>query len=404
VTVADNSLDQIISRLRRSLSESGARNLCITTERGRGYRLMADVRRVSAVASRGNASVLYEATCDPHAHHFFSQALTLSARPGPDNLGAAFELVQQALALDPQFAPALAYRALLRTVFVAFDLPMDDSLAIAEREARQALAIDPALSYGHHGLANVSAARGAWNDAAEHYETASALERAPHARISRTYQLFQSVGHMQRSLTETESLDRFAPSQPLGTFAQALASMLLGHDAEAQRHADRACTLGWPRTNSALQDIYFQLALRGRRFSEAADSMNASLGRSMRAAGGAEAVKLLCAALHLCEQRKRAIAALVALVQRLPANELGLVDRKRMVLWLTLLGGLEQAFDLMNRSLDHLSRRGMVGTSWGMLWMPEMQSFRRDPRFEHVAARMRLPDYWRRHGPPDESL
>jgi hypothetical protein len=365
VAVGDNSLDQVISRLRRVLSQSGARHSCIGTERGRGYRFMADVTQIDIAAVEPPSRLLpgEAGATHPHAHQFYLQARTLSARPGPENLRAASELLQEALTLDPHFAPALAYRALLRTVFVAFDWSEEDALAIAEREARQALEIDPALACGHHGLANVSAARGAWNNAAEHFETACQLEPAPHARVSRIYQLYQSVGHLQRSLRDAGHFDRFAPSQPLGTFVAALSSMLLGRDSDAQRYADRACALGWPRTNPAMQDIYFQLAIRSRRFREATDFMNAAHPRSMRNAGAAAAVDLMCATLAADEERKHAVAALGAVVERIHENELGLVDCRRFVLWLTMLDALDPAFDVINRSLSHFARRGMVGTS-----------------------------------------
>jgi hypothetical protein len=55
--------------------------------------------------------------------------LTLSLRLHPGNRKASLELLRQALALNPVFAAPLAYRALLRTVFVAFDLPMPDAVS-----------------------------------------------------------------------------------------------------------------------------------------------------------------------------------------------------------------------------------------------------------------------------------
>lgn len=69
-----------------------------------------------------------------------------------------------------------------------------------------------------------------------------------------------------------------------------------------------------------------------------------------------------------------------------------------------MLDALDEAFQLANASLDHFARSGMVGTQWGMLWMPEMRPFRRDARFQRFVERLRLPDYWRHHGPPDSEI
>jgi hypothetical protein len=38
------------------------------------------------------------------------------------------------------------------------------------------------------------------------------------------------------------------------------------------------------------------------------------------------------------------------------------------------------------------------------LWAPEMRAFRRDPRFARFANGLKLTEYWRRYGPPDECV
>ncbi len=75
--------------------------------------------------------------------------------------------------------------------------------------------------------------------------------------------------------------------------------------------------------------------------------------------------------------------------------------RKRLILWYTRLGALDLAFDLAERSLDVYGREEHVGGAWGVLWVPEMQPFRDDPRFQHFASRLRLIEYWSEYGPPD---
>lgn len=158
------------------------------------------------------------------------------------------------------------------------------------------------------------------------------------------------------------------------------------------------------RSATALQDIYFQLAIRGGRFGDAAESMSSAISASMRRAGAAEAIGYFCAALEAPAGRHGAVAALSALVGRIPPDELGLVDRRRLVLWFTMLEALDTAFEVANASLDHFASSSMIGTQWGMLWMWEMRPFRRDPRFQRLVARLRLSDYWQRHGPPDDEV
>jgi hypothetical protein len=72
------------------------------------------------------------------------------------------------------------------------------------------------------------------------------------------------------------------------------------------------------------------------------------------------------------------------------------------MLWLTMLGDLEAAYAFLGRCLEHYAQGGTVGSAWGFLWLPEMQAFRRDARFQDFIARLRLIDYWREYGPPDD--
>jgi hypothetical protein len=88
-------------------------------------------------------------------------------------------------------------------------------------------------------------------------------------------------------------------------------------------------------------------------------------------------------------------------VSELPASELGMVNRKRVLVWLTLLGALDEAFAFMHQSLDQFARVGTIGNAWGILWTQEMQPLRRDPRFQGVVERLHLGEFWRVHGPPD---
>jgi hypothetical protein len=72
--------------------------------------------------------------------------------------------------------------------------------------------------------------------------------------------------------------------------------------------------------------------------------------------------------------------------------------------WAVLLGDLDLAFHIGHRSLDHFEREQAVPviTFVPQLWLPEMQPFRRDPRFhELIAQRLNLMEYWKEYGPPD---
>ncbi len=69
--------------------------------------------------------------------------------------------------------------------------------------------------------------------------------------------------------------------------------------------------------------------------------------------------------------------------------------------WCTMLGALDPAYDVANEGLDRFRRSGTIGGSWGGLWIPEMRPFRQDPRFQALADRLGLIEYWKQYGPPD---
>ncbi len=91
--------------------------------------------------------------------------------------------------------------------------------------------------------------------------------------------------------------------------------------------------------------------------------------------------------------------------RNLPPHELDQPLRKRLILWHTMLGDLDAAFGFLARTLDHYARHGDRGVRLGgVLWLPEMQPFRADPRFQKFAARIGWLDYWREYGPPDDPI
>jgi DNA-binding winged helix-turn-helix (wHTH) protein len=400
VFVADNSLDQLVSQLRRALGSVTDATL-IVTERGRGFRFTAPVVVHEQPASQDKSASAAHHSRVPQAQQSYLQARALALRPTPENLTAACELLRRALTLDPDFAHALAYLAMLRTVFVAFDIPMEDALGRAEEEARRALAIDAGLARGHQALGNVLVARGDWSEAEHHFEAACRLEEDPDASVTRIWQLTQSAGYLRLAHQQASEIDELAPSQPLPAIARALAASLLGFDADAQRYADGAAALGWPRTQGSLKDVYFLIAVRAKEYQKAQDCLTENLPAPMGAAGAAQAFHLMRLAFEDNRQCGTAVAALRRLAHGVAPEHLGMTDRKRILLWQTMLGALDNAFDFAHQSLDHFARSGMIGISWGMLWLPEMEPFRADGRFQSIIERLRLMDYWIQRGPPD---
>jgi DNA-binding winged helix-turn-helix (wHTH) protein len=397
VVVEENSLNQHVSMLRRVLGEAPGEHRFIATIPGRGYRFVADVhsvefRRPSPAPPRSR---------DIEADHLYTQALALSLRPSTENTRGAIELLQEALRRDARFARAASLLAVQYTTCVIFDFPVADALACAEREAERALRLDPADGTTHGAVGVVEAVRGNWISSATHLRTSRALGSDAFTSGMESGYLTQSVGHTRRALHDAEQTFRAAPTQPMGAQMLALTHLCLGNDGEALRYADVSVRLGQSRTVAPLPEIYALLALRAGRHPDAAAHLIAGLSPRVHAAGGSKAIESLCAALEHQAPRGAATAALDDLESRLQPEDLDQPMRKRLLLWLTMLADQDAAYAFLWRCLDHYARAGTVGSAWGFLWLPEMQAFRSDPRFQQFISRVRLIDYWREYGAPD---
>jgi tetratricopeptide (TPR) repeat protein len=343
-------------------------------------------------------------THDLEAYHLYMQAVPLFLRPTEANLRGAIELLQRAVERDPEFGRALSMLAIQYALSVFLDYSMTDALAVAERAAARALELDPRDGVAHDALGALSALRGDWLAAENHFGTAALLSSDPLTNGHRCIFVTTPVGHVRRSLQQAHEVFHATKGQPLGAMLLAVLHTHLGMDAEALRWADKAVALGQPRTVRPVPEIYATFALRAGRHDEAASHWIADLSPQMHAAGAAQAVESICVAWeHDPAQRPVAIEVLNRVEARLPPYELDRVTWtcRRLLTWYVMVGALDHAYRLADRSLAQYRRTGTIG-AWGFLWIPEMASFRRDPRFQAFVSQLgNLMEYWHQHGPPD---
>jgi hypothetical protein len=150
-----------------------------------------------------------------------------------------------------------------------------------------------------------------------------------------------------------------------------------------------------------LADLLALLAQRGGDVPQAVAHMQAVLPPRLHDAALDALLGGLCAAGLAEPQRQQLAARLGRTAASLTAAELDPPMRKRLLLWFTQLAALDAAYALADSSLDHFGHEGTVGGAWGVLWLPEMQPFRDDERFQLFARRLRLFEYWSEYGPPD---
>jgi TolB-like protein/tetratricopeptide (TPR) repeat protein len=333
-------------------------------------------------------------TRDPEAYRLYLQGRVAT-------MPAALDLFQQALARDPQFARAYAASAQVRMNLASLGNVDANTISEAEREARYAFALEPQLCEASAALGTISAWRGNWLEAAGAFHEAIRLgpDDSRPTSLHAIYVL-NTTGHLQETLEQIDHAYRHAPAS-VGIIATlGTTYTLLGKTAEAVRYANLVVSLGGAE-HPLVQFVQVWAAIRNGEYEKAAEIEMKARWSGLRSDVGRGTIRHVFEALGGRARPDEAARQLRTLLEQSNAAE-PLAQRKEDGISLSvLLGDLDLAFDSANRWLDQFARSGTIGTAWGVLWMPELRPFRRDPRFQAVAARLKLFDYWKRYGPPD---
>jgi TolB-like protein/Flp pilus assembly protein TadD len=335
-------------------------------------------------------------TQDPEAYRLYLQALSAGT------LRTGIALLTQAIARDPRFARAYAERARLRVAEVALGGIVPNALTDAEQDANKALALDPRLPAAHVALGMLSAWRGDWLAAESNFQGAVQLDPADAEPPSfRAIFVLMSTGHMHQAAQDALEIHARAPASAMYAVFLGNIYLLMGMDVQALRYRNLAISLG-DRDDPLITVNQIWTAIRSGRYAEAAELDLAALTPAERSPERSATIRQVYAAFGAPAQRAQAARSLRALLQELRRTEPDAQHREDWILWSAKLGDLDLAFDAANWSLDQSVRLGTVGTTWGFLWMPEMRPFRQDPRFQAFVTRLKLFDYWKQYGPPDD--
>ena len=296
----------------------------------------------------------------PDAYLAYLKALSLSQRPSAGSIAGSIDLLRRAIKDSPQFPRARSLLAIQHTMEVMFGYAGASALQLAREEAAQALALDEYNGETWCAAGVIDCLGGQWTRAEERFRIAHSLTADPLVSGLRCSWLTLSVGQLARAMQQAEHTLQVAPTHPIGVQMMATLHLALGHDESARRFAQLSIEQGQSATMAPLSDLFALLERRAGRPEELARIS------AEPAAGGLDPPM-----------------------------------RKRRMLWHTCQGALDDAFALAFDSADHYARDGMVGGAWGVLWLPEMQPFRDDARFQLFARRLRLFEYWSEYGPPD---
>jgi TolB-like protein/Tfp pilus assembly protein PilF len=347
-------------------------------------RAIGDEMKVRVVGSGGSESAV-SGTKNLKAHDLYLRGLALWQVRRDDELWAAIDSLEQAIAADPGYAEAWGGLALCYSVIADYTVRITqaDAFSKAREAAERALALDPTLAESYAALGNVESN-------AEHHETAVALlKRAialkpsfatAHQWLGTTLML---TGEREESLA---SLERAAALDPRSLIvASNYASMLM----IAGRNADAiaACepTLAYaPGSFLCVQEIGPAYLLDGKRdlarryYDQWAKNWGTGTDRQV-------------AALFDALSGRGDVAAFARRLAATPDRSWNdpksgdLLSDWDIPLMLVLLDQKELALEYIRTA------NGSANLAWSML-MPALDPIRCDARFRDKVAKMKIRD------------
>jgi TolB-like protein/Flp pilus assembly protein TadD/class 3 adenylate cyclase len=151
-------------------------------------------------------------TTDPKAYALFLQARELGRQSNAETFAKSDALFQQALEIDPRYAPAWERLAANFNNKVGMGLvSSQEGFARAREAVDKALAIDPDYAPAHADLGNIAMYGNDLAGAARHYQKALALNPTDLSVLGNVATFLQSLGRLDEALTLEEALVRRDP-------------------------------------------------------------------------------------------------------------------------------------------------------------------------------------------------
>jgi tetratricopeptide (TPR) repeat protein len=394
--VSAETIAQRIKIVRQLLGDNAANPRYIAGLRGHGYRVLSLLVPLQEAGPAAGG--------DPRVYELYVQARA-TVHGTSASKDDALRFLDEALALDPEFAPALAYRALLLAGSVPLTGAPRSVLVGAEQDAVRALTRDAGLADAHVARGLIHADRRQWLEADARFGAARAIDPAS-AFVNNLYALsvLRPTGQLARARDQLTDTYRASPADGFTLHELTLTHSLLGEDTEMSRYARLTETLSG-RTRHPWDVVWAFARADARRgaFAQAEAWANQALPPVLHAQGGAEVLNAFYAALAKPSETARACRAIESFAPALEGLQVDGRTRAFFIASLAALGSLEGAYQLIDRFLFAAGNE-----HWSVdlsdLWLPEMQLFRADARFAGLVEQLGLARYWHALGLSPELL
>jgi TolB-like protein/DNA-binding winged helix-turn-helix (wHTH) protein len=314
------------------------------------------------------------------AYELFLKGRAALHNRSTESLRNARVYFEEALALDPQFAPAHAGLAQFYLIsHVYLNLDFERTRILAYQSSRKALESDPHNVDGLMVTAAVAADAGDYETATQQFQDALKLQPG-NAQAQQWYgETLIALGYLARGRDRIETALQLNPLAGSTVSVRAKAATFFLHD-------DKLLMLGSEGVSLGARMAPRELAVHYSRVGDAS-AYERQLTKYHEIVGiDASAASLLAAAMA------------------------GTLDRIELLNRLSPLGvprdnyfARDFAFlDMPHEALDGLLRGGALGNGFSSdMWLPEFKKSRELPQFVAYVESLGFSEYWRRHGPPD---
>jgi adenylate cyclase len=330
-----------------------------------------------AIEQRGTANV--------EAYDKYLRARALLHHQGAAELLRAMQIFREALALDPNFAPAWRglYLAHRDAILYAAE-STEEALGGMDAAARHISALAPDAWWGHALRADQLTAQHRWCEAEAAAE--AALVSAPASEVDAvwTYLNFLiGVGRMEEAVPCAERTRRADPLSLLASVVVCGALEFSGRLAEADAEYERSKDLSGARDVVEDFALFRALARGGAAVDE--DAVKRCMAHWTVPVAGLEDLPEIFARPEVMLERLRK-------AQTDPINQ-DVTRQFKIALWAAWHGDAALAATALRRfAIDlHNPRPGAI-------WHPALREARKTPVFKEIVRDLGLADYWRRSG------
>lgn len=329
-----------------------------------------------------------EATSNPEAYELFLKGTAILHRRDGRRWTEAIAVLQQATALDPDFARAHARLALVQALSPIYDADtMQSSREAARTSATRALALDAGLAEAHAALGIMHTIARAYGEADKELTLALAADAEDLNANFFSGTMLATTGYTDASNRFLDRVIAADPRYPNGLYWRGLGALRVGDLDGGEQRCRESAGLGLPHAGACLA---FAAMARGD-LTDARGQMATGIAPLSNRLPADFARTIAVGAYGDAEAK----AAALALCERVLAGRPAVVPGP-VVFALILLGDGERALDLAAPSPT--SNDSMVTT---LIWSAGQSALRKTPAFTRFVRRSGMAALWDVKGPPD---